>query len=208
MSRLWFVLLIIMNPRLAVGQESPVVAALMAQVEGLGGCSDLEHIDTLSFPYWPELSFYKGRCTREHDHIAFPWAVRLQDGSVLPLGSRTAFRYLLRRAPPIGITDETRLDYVHRALIWMDQVPEMAELPRYPKTSTSPALCTQVGLKCSGLFTPEFEPSPSRSDHYKFYLTFTTPDAIYSTGPGLLNTTTGIIDAVVHEHYAGGDTLR
>ena len=206
MRLLVLALLVTLPAPVAVAQEPPVVSALMAQVDGLGGCPVLDSVRTVRLPFWPSLTFYRGQCTLEHGDPAAPWAVRLSDGSILPLGSEVAFRYLIRREPPVAVTEATQMDYVEAALHLMSKLPANAVLIHDPAKDVSQRLCKKVDLKCSGLYRPRFDPTPRGT--LTLYLTFATADAIFTVGPGILDPATGALLALVTEHEKGGHHLH
>jgi hypothetical protein len=108
------------TPRIATGQH--VREALLAQVQGLGGCADIDLQRETASPYFPGIRLIQGACQLEHGDTAFPLVGVDRDGLVYVLDSPSAFSFLVLVHPPTGIDSSNVLDYARSALQMMGQL--------------------------------------------------------------------------------------
>ena len=110
----------------------PAHDALLAQVSGLGGCAELEGVDTLAVPFFPDVRFIEGRCTLEHGGLARPMVAVDGTGLVYPLDAPTMFEFLVRRHPPHRLDTITAVGYAALAARLSGVLPGDAKVARRP----------------------------------------------------------------------------
>src|SRR5882672_4855070 len=98
MARLVLVLLamFLLGPRPSIGQDpgDAIRNALLAQVLGFGGCTEVTSIRPTSIRFFPGVQFFEGSCTLEHGQSAFPLAARDSGGLIYTLDSESTFHFL------------------------------------------------------------------------------------------------------------------
>jgi hypothetical protein len=108
----------------AQSQIAPRLDALLAQVSGGGEClrvtDDPAKVfireEAIASPFFPGVQITRAWCIAEHGDSIAAWAAEDSDSVLYVLGSRVGFEFLLRRHPPVLITEQTALDYVHFSL--------------------------------------------------------------------------------------------
>jgi len=94
--------------------------AILAQVEGGGGCTRISEVaDTLS-PFFPDVRFYTGRCLNEHAQQLRSTIAVDKQGVVYGLRTESGLRFLTRRHPPVGLARPTIGDFAIWATRMLD----------------------------------------------------------------------------------------
>lgn len=88
---------------------------LRAQVMGPGGCTDIDNLDSLTSPFFPDLRLYRATCTSEHGEGRTSYAASDARGLAYLLGNAAGFRFLLLRHPPVIVHGDSALLYVELA---------------------------------------------------------------------------------------------
>ena len=185
------------------GTDSAIVNALMAQVEGLGGCTDLGHVRQTKSRFFPQVELFEGLCLLEHGDTARPLVARDSAGLIYVLDSPSSFRFLIRQHHPVGLDSTAAVPYAHQALVMMGKMAPEARLAANPGEVPS-KLCHDTGFVCSGLFRTHAE-----DNGRTVFLTAFTESSIFSAGPVLLELSTGFVSfAGVQERWKGGSRIR
>ena len=180
----------------------PVREALLAQVIGLGGCTHITGASSMPVRFFPRVHFWEGTCTLEHGDIAKPVAAIDDSGLVYVLDSESAFAFLTRQHPPLGLDSTSVVEYVKEALVMQGKLPREATFLTN-RASTPRELCRATGLDCEGLFLPRV-----RDNGRTVYLTAFTEGAIYSAGPIGVDLDSGAVFAVVEKWTEHGSRLQ
>ncbi len=180
-------------------QDPQVRNALLVQVDGWGGCTDLTAVRSVSIRFFPKVHFYEGACTFEHGDPARPLAAEDSAGLVYVLNSESSFHFLVLQHPPVGLDSSTVVEYVELALRMQGKVPFSAQVLR-DRADAPTDLCRNTGLVCSGLFLTRAGPG-GRSVFFTAHTAF----AIYSAGPIAVELKSGQVFALVSVSY---DTVR
>ena len=117
--------------------------ALLAEAGGPGGCTTLTRVDTLpSIVYFPRVTFLQGMCLLEHGDTAVASIGLDSSGTPFLLDSPSAFRFLLRRHPVVGVDSQSLVDYARVGLIFSGQLSVDARLIRSPAEASDSELAT------------------------------------------------------------------
>ncbi|HET7586146.1 MAG TPA: hypothetical protein VFK13_14635 [Gemmatimonadaceae bacterium] len=88
----------------------------MAQVSQPGGCDHLARVDAFDVRFFRDVHFQRAICSLEHGDTATALVGRDDRGTVYLLDSPSAFRFLVRQHPPVGIDSSTAVEYAYVAL--------------------------------------------------------------------------------------------
>ena len=192
---------IILGPSLAQAQEPLTVRdALLAQVDGLGGCfGRMPLVTPLQIRFFPDVSFYVGTCVLEHGDTAHPIAALDRDQLTYVLDSKSAFRLLIRRHHAIGVDSATAVEYAKIALAMSGDVPYEAVVALHV-TDLPPALCKHLSKGCSGFFESRVDRRMVHSGLIAVLLTAYTKTAIFSAGPVVIEPDGSVIGAIQEYH--------
>jgi hypothetical protein len=101
---------------------------LLAQAGGPGGCVSLLKVDSVRARFFPDVRIIRGTCILEHgDTFSANVAVDTR-GTLFLLDSPSAFRFLLRRHPAVGIDSASMVDYARIGLVYSGFVRSDAQL--------------------------------------------------------------------------------
>ncbi len=99
-----------------------IVDALLAQVEGAGGCVDLATIAEARTPFLRNVTIVKGVCLSQHADTLRPTIAVDSMGLVYLLHDEEDLRFLTRRHPVENVTTESIMAFGRFALDAMDRL--------------------------------------------------------------------------------------
>lgn len=128
---LWIAALSLPDPARAQpsGTENALVDALAAQLYGFAGCREIATSDTITSTFFRDVHIVKGRCEAEHGQWLTALVAVDSLNLVYVLDSPSAFRFLLRRHPPVGFRADP-LGYAAEALAMMGETQHGAQVIR------------------------------------------------------------------------------
>lgn len=117
--------------------------ALLAEAGGPGGCTTLTRVDTLpAIIHFPQVTLVQGMCLLEHGDTAVASVGLDNSGTLFLLDSPSAFRFLLRRHPVVGVDSQSLVDYARVGLIFSGQLRMDARLIRNQAEASDSDLAT------------------------------------------------------------------
>jgi len=119
--------------------------ALLAQVEGLGGCTDVEVHGESTSPQFPHLRLIRGTCTKEHGQAGFALVALDESGRLYLLDSPSGFNFLVREHRPANVDSSSALGYVMTVLEMMGRLSPADTLVRTP-TEVPATVLAEYGL--------------------------------------------------------------
>lgn len=184
--------------------QSSVRNALLAQVIGFGGCYGLDVTTDTAFRFFPTVRFTVGTCILEHGDTARPIVARDSSGVLYVLDSPSAFQFLVRQHPPVGLDSSTAVDYAKVALAMQGKLPLQARM--FTGREPIDSLCKAVDVVCGGLQLPGVTRLGHRGVTVR--LTAFTSSTLYSESGAILYLDSGFVSGSVHMWYRGGQYVR
>lgn len=119
----------IQQPQSFVHVDPLIVDAMLAQVEGGGGCIRIEETAQTTSPFFPSVRFVTGRCLNEHAEVLRSTVAVDGSGVIYSLRTEEGLRFLTRRHTPVGLTRESIGSFSKWALEVLDELPSTCHVP-------------------------------------------------------------------------------
>jgi len=133
-----------------ISVPSAVRDALLAQVLGSGGCTDLDEIRSTTYRFFPTVQFFEGACRLQHEELVHPLVGRDSSGLIVVLDSRSGFQFLVAQHRPVGLDSATAVEYTRLALIMQGDLPPSAQLLT-TRAQAPLELCRRAEINCGEL---------------------------------------------------------
>jgi hypothetical protein len=117
-----------------------IMNGLLAQVTGMGGCFNINKLETHKISFFPSLTFDEGSCLLEHGDTANALIARDDAGQVYLLDNKSSFDFLLRMHKPPLVERDSAVTYVVFALRMMGEINQRDTLVKVSSALTDSVL--------------------------------------------------------------------
>ncbi len=108
--------------------------AMLAQVEGGGGCTRIERVVQTPTPFFPRVQFVTGHCLNEHADELHSTVGVDSSGVIYSVRTTEGLRFLTRRHPPVGLTRQSIGKFSSWVLQVLDALPAQCRLDQAQHT--------------------------------------------------------------------------
>ena len=172
-------------------RDTAVRDALLAQLFGPGGCTDLGSQREIDDPFFPAVRIVEGRCVAEHGDEARAFIAIDSAGVIFLLDSPSGFNFLTRRHPVSSLDSSNAVEYAERvARLSRSRLPRL-QLVGQPGEIPS-GVWQAVGLSPGQLLPPGLQNWQASSGVAHVSLLAYGPDEIV-TRVYLIHTPTGTV---------------